>query len=129
MRRAYSRDPHRDMSSPDIPPTGDLQTASRASQADVAMVQLHEQPFSRNTSKLWFAQLEAQFYLHRITLGTTRYYRFLSSQPSDVAHEVTDVNAQLLGDVHTTPLSATQAKDSGTHNANQARASPAAPYR
>ena len=48
-------------------------------------VSVRPPPFYRENACTWFAQLEAQFILNRITSTTTKYYHCLAYLPEDVA--------------------------------------------
>lgn len=52
---------------------------------DVRQVTIKSPPFYRQNTKTWFAQLEAQFMLARITSNATKYYHALAALPEDAA--------------------------------------------
>jgi hypothetical protein len=67
---------------------GDVPDATNGAPT-VSRVAIKPPPFYRNNTKLWFAQLEAQFKLSNISNSETMYYHCLSLLPEDVAEYVT----------------------------------------
>lgn len=59
----------------------------------LAAVRLKLPPFWTKNAKVWFAQVEAQFQLHRITSQATKYLHVVSSLPAEVADELEDILA------------------------------------
>jgi hypothetical protein len=59
--------------------------SSLLSETQVSPVSLRPPPFYRSNVRVWFAQLEAQFVLARITAASTKYYHCLANLPEDVA--------------------------------------------
>ncbi|CAN7978188.1 unnamed protein product, partial [Ixodes persulcatus] len=56
-------------------------------------IRLKPPRFWTKNEKVWFAQVEAQFLLHRVTSQATRYLHIVSSLPAEVADELEDIHA------------------------------------
>lgn len=56
-------------------------------------LQVRLPPFWAKNPRSWFAQVEAQFHLRRVTTQLSRYYYVVSALPPDIADELDDVLA------------------------------------
>lgn len=72
---------------------GQSQGSTVPRQQSLAGVHFKLPPFWTKNPRVWFAQVEAQFQVHRITSSLTKYFHIVSSLPPEVADELDDVLA------------------------------------
>ncbi|CAN8014992.1 unnamed protein product [Ixodes persulcatus] len=76
-------------------PLSDNEEAARNFNQPESLSEIRLKPprFRTKNEKVWFAQVEAQFLLHRVTSQATRYLHIVSSLPAEVADELEDIHA------------------------------------
>ena len=62
----------------------------------VANVSMKLRVFWPDAAKVWFAQVDAQFEIHNVTVSKTKFYHLVAVLPQEVA-------SQILGLIHAPP--------------------------
>ncbi|XP_077497975.1 uncharacterized protein LOC144108670 [Amblyomma americanum] len=80
-----------------LPPSCDLPLDATSRTRDIATTQLQLPSLWRKNPQVQFAQVEALFYVHRVTSETTGFHHHLSSLSPQMAEDVADIISGPLG--------------------------------